>query len=130
MRRTVVFDSGAVIAAERNDERIRAIMFAARESRTVVLLPSMVLAETWRGRATHPLAAKFLASMDRFPALDATAAKRAGALLTEGGSIADANVVDVAIRSAPAVVVTSDPRDIRALLRIAASSADVQIRNL
>jgi hypothetical protein len=29
MRRTVVFDSGAVIAAERNDERIRAIMFVS-----------------------------------------------------------------------------------------------------
>jgi hypothetical protein len=130
MKRSVVFDSGAVIAAERNNPRVWAILNAAYESRSAVVMPATVIAETWRGPRTHPLAAKFLASMNQFPTLDASAAKRTGALLVGGGSITDANVVDVAIRAAPAVVVTSDPHDIRALLRTAASSADVQIQNL
>jgi hypothetical protein len=102
VKRTVVFDSGAVIAAERNDRRIWAILAAAEASRSAVMLPATVIAETWRGTKT----------------------------LAGGGSITDANVVDVAIHAAPAVVVTSDPHDIRALLKSSASSADVQIRGL
>ena len=121
---TVILDSGAIIAAERSDPRFTAFMAAARKRRTPVLVPTVVIAETWRGASTHPMAAKLLGSIDAFPALDVDGARRTGELLalSATAAIVDGTVVTLALRSRPSTIVTSDPRDIAQLLTAAGVS--------
>jgi hypothetical protein len=76
---TIVLDSGAVIASERNDARFAALLAAARKKRVSMLLPATVVAETWRGPSTHPRAARLLGSIDGFPELNLSASKSGGA---------------------------------------------------
>ena len=124
---TIVLDSGAVIASERNDARFAALLAAARKKRVSMLLPATVVAETWRGPSTHPRAARLLGSIDGFPELDLSAARRAGALLARSGTaaIVDGNVVDVAIAMRPSTIVTSDPGDVIELLQAAGISHEL-----
>ncbi|GAC1589136.1 MAG: hypothetical protein NVS3B28_15000 [Candidatus Velthaea sp.] len=116
---TIVLDSGAIIASERNDPRFTAIIAAARKKRTPILVPTTVLAETWRGSSTNALAAKLIGSVDEFPELTFVTAQRTGALLARSrtAAIVDGHVVEVAIRMRPATIVTSDPKDIMYVLQ-------------
>jgi fructose/tagatose bisphosphate aldolase len=77
----IVLDSGAIIASERNDPLIAAILKAARKNRSPVIVPASVVAETWRGPTTHPRASQLFGSIDAFPELSETSARRVGALL-------------------------------------------------
>lgn len=114
---TIVLDAGAVIAAERNDPLLTAIVKAAQASRTTMLLPATVLAETWRGAAAANVSA-FLKPVTAFPELTERSARSAGVRLakTDNPWIVDGNVVDIAISSRPSAIVTSDPSDIASLL--------------
>ena len=125
MTRTIVLDAGAVIAAERNDPALVALVKSARLRDAIVLIPAGVLAETWRGPSTNPRVARLLKTVDDFPPLDADCAKRIGTLLgaTRSASPVDASVAEVALRYAPSLVATSDPADIRALLQHAPRGA-------
>ncbi|GAC1541090.1 MAG: hypothetical protein NVS2B17_18070 [Candidatus Velthaea sp.] len=116
---TIVLDSGAIIASERNDPRFTAIIAAARKKRTPILVPTTVLAETWRASSTNALAAKLIGSVDEFPELTFVTAQRTGALLARSrtAAIVDGHVVEVAIRMRPATIVTSDPKDIMYVLQ-------------
>jgi predicted nucleic acid-binding protein len=121
VKRTLVLDAGALIAGDRNDPTIVALVKAARTRRASILLPAGALAEVWRSGANQANLARFLKAVDDVVAIDIDAAKRAGELL--GGSQLqvgpiDAHVSDVAIRNAPSLIVTSDRRDIESLLAI------------
>jgi predicted nucleic acid-binding protein len=117
----IILDSGAIIASERNDPIVAALLTAARKNRTPILLPATVVAEIWRGPSTHPRAAALLGSVDSFPELNEESAKRVGALLaiSKTAAVVDGNVVEVAIARPPATIVTSDVKDITHLLRSA-----------
>jgi predicted nucleic acid-binding protein len=117
----IILDSGAIIASERNDPTLAAILKAARRNRTPILVPATVVAETWRGPGTHPRAAQLFGSVDGFPGLDEPSARRVGALLaiSKTAAIVDGNVVAIAISVRPATIVTSDVSDITHLLRSA-----------
>lgn len=45
MTRTIVFDSGGLIAIERNDRRILALIKAARDTGATILIPAVAVAE-------------------------------------------------------------------------------------
>jgi hypothetical protein len=118
---TIVLDAGAIIASERNDRVLTAIVASARKRRNAIVAPASVIAQTWRGPSTHPLAAKFVGSIDMFPDLDVEVARRIGALLqrSKTADIVDGNVAEIAIGMRPSMIVTSDQSDVARLLSAA-----------
>jgi hypothetical protein len=117
----IILDSGAIIASENNDPTLAALLKAARKTRTPILVPATVVAETWRGPSTHPRTASLFGSVDGFPELNEKSAGQVGALLatSKTAAIVDGNVVAIAIAQPPATIVTSDVNDITHLLRSA-----------
>jgi hypothetical protein len=67
-------------------------------------------------------------TVDAFPPLDFDAAKRIGTRLGQvsGPSVIDGSVVDVALRNTPSLIATSDPDDLRELLKHV-PKADIEI---
>lgn len=114
MNRTIL-DAGALIALERNDRAMwSAIKLAALAGEDVVV-PTTVLAQVWRGKASQALLAKalqhcVLESFDRV-------AKQVGELCGKTGThdICDAHVAIVATAVGDALF-TSDPKDLRRLV--------------
>ena len=117
----IILDSGAIIASERNDPTLAAILKAARKNRTPILVPATVVAETWRGPSTHARTAHLFGSVDGFPELNEQSARHVGALLaiSKTAAIVDGNVVAIAIALRPATIVTSDVHDVTHLLKSA-----------
>lgn len=117
----IILDSGAIIASERNDPTLAAVLKAARKNRTPILVPATVVAETWRGPSTHARAAHLFGSVDGFPELNEQSARHVGALLaiSNTAAIVDGNVVAIAIALRPATIVTSDVHDVTHLLKSA-----------
>lgn len=119
MKRTIVFDTGALIAGDRNDPKIRAIIRAARDERATILVPAGCLAEAWRDGSSQANLARLMKSVHGVPALDAIAAVRAGERLVRVspsvGPI-DASVANIACSHSPSIIVTSDPNDMASLL--------------
>jgi predicted nucleic acid-binding protein len=117
----IILDSGAIIASERNDPTMAAILKAARKNRTPILVPATVVAETWRGPRAHARTAHLLGSVDGFPELNEQNARQVGGLLalSKTAAIVDGNVVAVAIALRPATIVTSDVNDVTHLLKSA-----------
>jgi predicted nucleic acid-binding protein len=117
----IILDSGAIIASERNDPTLAAILKAARKNRTPILVPATVVAETWRGPSTHARTAHLFGSVDGFPELNEQSARHVGALLaiSKTAAIVDGNVVAIAIALRPATIVTSDVHDVMHLLKSA-----------
>ena len=95
VKRTIVFDTGALIAGDRNGPEIRAIIRAARDERAMILVPTGSLAKTWRDGSSQANLARLMKNVHGMPALDAIAAVRAGD---------------------PSIIVTSDPNDMASLL--------------
>jgi hypothetical protein len=113
----VVFDTGALIALERNQRDVVVLVAEARRSNTTITVPAGCVAQTWRDPRRQARVAGFL----RLPnvnvvALDDAEARRVGLLLAAAGAtdIVDAHVALCALRG-PQVVLTSDPQDIRRL---------------
>ncbi len=120
----VVLDAGAFIAFEKGDTVMRARLAAARRLGVDVVTTAPVVGQVWRdGRRQALLAALVAATNVRAP--DATSAKRAGELLrrTHGSDIVDALVAELARNGD--TVVTSDPRDLGALIAAAGTRAAI-----
>ena len=113
--RPVVLDTGALIAFERNDRRIRTLVELAIANRGALHAPAGVIAQAWRDGRTQARIARLLCSgVVSITALDADEARAVGVLCRETGvsDVVDASVVLLARRHS-ARVVTSDPHDIR-----------------
>jgi hypothetical protein len=115
---TVVYDAGALVAAERNDRSMWAQHRVWIERGTVPAVPAPVLAQVSRSPRQAQLR-RLLRGCD-VVAFDEPAAHAAGALLATSGTtdIADAAVVVLA-RARLAPIATSDRRDIEQLLEAA-----------
>ena len=111
-------DAGALIAIERRDERILALLERASERGGVVFaVPVPVLAQVWRGSARQAQLARFLALPEvEIVACDAPSARAAGVLYGAAGTadVVDAFVV-VCARERGHRVVTSDAGDLALL---------------
>ena len=113
----VTLDAGALIALDRNDRRIIALLARATEIAAPVTIPATALAQAIR----HPARQARLARLIRQPttqlvALDGPDATLVGILLaaTRTTDIADAHVV-ICARRVGQPIVTSDPRDLSRL---------------
>jgi hypothetical protein len=115
--RTLVLDSGAFIASEKQRRLVATLVdFAARQG-NVVVAPASVIAETWREPTSYALTFT-LGLLDEVEPLDLQRAKVVGRLLGRAHTrqIVDASVAEAASRHRPSVVLTSDADNIMALL--------------
>jgi predicted nucleic acid-binding protein len=119
----LILDSGALIAFERGDQQIAAYLLQASLRTRPPLLPTAVIAETWRGGSRSALIARAMQSC-RPIELTEELARRAGELLGRHASllrqrqkslVVDAIVVMTAASLGGGRILTSDPGDIGAL---------------
>lgn len=107
-------DAGALIAIERGDPRMRALLAdAVRRGWSVGVVPE-VIAQAWRGGPRQARLAAFLQAADlECPAYDAMTARAVGVVC---GTSGHADVVDVHVVLHAVVedraVVTTDPGDL------------------
>jgi predicted nucleic acid-binding protein len=106
-----VFDTGALISAERGKERARRFLSLVQLGRAQLLIPLPVIAEWWRGRSDAR--EEILATSRVVASLEAS--KAAGVAL---GRVRDVNAkltIDAIVMAtaalADAMVVTGDPKD-------------------
>jgi hypothetical protein len=111
----VTYDTGALIAAERNDRAMWALHAGFLAEEVVPTVPAAVLAEAWRGGSRQAVLARFLALCD-VEDLTERRARDVGVLVGKSGhdDVVDVAVVEGAIRRRDAVV-TSNPTHIGAI---------------
>jgi predicted nucleic acid-binding protein len=121
---TVVYDAGVLVAAARNDRRAWAEHKARLEVGIVPSVPSPVLAQVSRSPQQAQLR-RFLTGCAVVP-FGESEAHEAGRLLgkTRTADVVDAVVVTVALRQ-NAIILTSDPADLKRLVR--ASGREVAV---
>lgn len=119
----IVYDTGALLAAERYDPDFLALHDELTHAHVRPLVPVVVLAQAWRGGPQHQIS-RVLKGCDILPD-DLRAGRAAGAACAASGTrdVVDAIVVVTAVRH-QASVVTSDSGD---LARIA-DSVGVKLR--
>ena len=110
----LTLDTGALLALERRDRRVRALLRTALTAQRPIAIPAGVIAQAWRGGPRQAEIARLLASETvRCVWLDEWEAKEVGLL---SGRCGHADIVDVHValiaRRRGDVVVTSDPGDI------------------
>lgn len=112
-------DAGALIAVERADRRVTALLTAARARGERLAVPAGALAQVWRdGRRQARLSALLRSRAVDVVPLDDVDARLAGQLcgLRRTKDVVDASVVACAIRRG-GVVLTSDLEDLQRLER-------------
>lgn len=111
----LVLDTGALIAAERADGKVAAMVEEAQELGGHIVVPASVLAQVWRG---GPRSARVARLIDGsvVDVLDEDRAKEVGRRLgkRERDDVVDAHVVCCAVERLAAIL-TSDLRDAEAL---------------
>jgi hypothetical protein len=101
----VTYDTGALIAAERNDRRMWALHAGLLAEEVVPVVPAPVLAEAWRGGPRQASLARLLAMCD-VEEMSVEQARNVGVLAgkAEHDDIVDVAVVEGAVRRGDAVV--------------------------
>lgn len=112
----LTLDAGALIAIDRGDERMIALIRSAQRKALPLTVPAGALAQAWRGGASQARLAGFLRTRRDPPAvapLDGRVARAAGELCgrTRTSDVIDASVV-LAARARRQHIVTSDPDDL------------------
>lgn len=121
-------DTGALVAESKGNRRVRVLIREALTEGAVLIVPAIVVTETYRGNPQDVLLNRLL---DRV-VIDVAGfelAKVAGRLLAVTGTsnAPDAQVVAVALRRAPCIILTSDEQDITALVN---GRSDIRVVNV
>lgn len=110
-----VFDTGALIAAERGKARAARFLQLVRAGRARILIPLPVVAEWWRARSD--VREEILAAGEVVASV--TAAQAAGVALGKPRDVGATLTIDAIVMAtaalADAVVVTGDPADFERL---------------
>nr|WP_315201906.1 PIN domain-containing protein [Actinomyces oris] len=110
-------DTGALLALERGDSRVRALLRRASETGLPLSVPAGVVAQAWRGGPRQARIARLLADPSVHVApLDDMTARAVGLLCGRSGhrDIVDVHVALLAQEQGHTVV-TSDPEDLSAV---------------
>lgn len=121
---SLVLDAGALMAIDRRDRRVGALLRVAQQERIVVRTSPAAVAQVWRHGARQAQLARTLAGVAA-PLLDLDIGKRLGLLL---GVTNSCDVVDAHVASLAQVgdqVLTSDPDDLKRLLDALSVDASV-----
>jgi hypothetical protein len=113
----LTLDAGALIAFDRNERRVIALISRALHHRYTLAVPAAVVGQVWRNGRQQARLARLLGSNEvTVAALDDQAARAAGQLCGVRGTsdVIDASVV-LCARQHGHQIATSDPDDLRAL---------------
>jgi predicted nucleic acid-binding protein len=116
----LILDSGAVVALARRDPAARAYVERALTQNDLVVLPAVVIAETTRGGGQDAPVNQVVKAVNEVTPTTERTARQAGRLLGTSprrGMTVDALVAAEAVAHGPAVVLTSDPKDMSELLQ-------------
>ncbi|MPY88946.1 MAG: twitching motility protein PilT [Luteitalea sp.] len=105
----VTYDTGALVAAERNDRRMWALHAAFLATEVVPTVPAPVLAEAWRGGPRQASLPRLLAMCEVEPMTE-DQARQVGILAGKAAhdDIVDVTVVEGAIRRRDTVVTSNE----------------------
>ena len=116
---SLILDAGALVAVERGDRDIVALVKRERLAERAPLTHGGVIAQVWRGGVgRQAMLARFLAGVD-VEALDVGLGKRAGLLLGRSGGADAIDAAIVCLAGDGDEILTSDPNDLRALAEAA-----------
>ncbi len=121
----LVFDAGGLIALDRGNREVGAILAIAAEAGIDAVTSSACVAQAWRDPARQARLTRALAGFVERP-LDAATARDSGLLL---GRAHTADIADAAVAllvEDDDIVLTSDPDDIEHLLAVAGRCARVR----
>ncbi|MGH3754187.1 MAG: PIN domain-containing protein [Pseudonocardiaceae bacterium] len=120
---TLVYDTGALLAAERGDRTMWAVHRRGLDRAGQAVVPAVVLGQAWRG-GPQPQLSRLLKGCV-IESFDENIGRAVGRLLRDTGTadVVDAHVVLTALRYRAAVL-TSDPDDLQRL----AATAKVRLR--
>jgi PIN domain len=112
-----VLDAGALIALDRGDKRMIALLHQALGQGRTFRVPAGVVGQAWRDGRTQVTLARFLQSEEvEIVPLDEQLARTCGELC---GAVGSADVIDASVvilaRQRRDPIVTSDPNDLRRL---------------
>jgi PIN domain nuclease of toxin-antitoxin system len=113
---TVVLDAGALIAIDKRDRAVGAMLRVLQRDDVPVVTSAAVVAQAWRDPRRQVNLARVLTGVD-IAALDDVAAKKVGELLRVNGTSALADAHVALLVQPQERVLTSDEADIKALLR-------------
>lgn len=111
------YDTGALIAGDRNDRRMWALHVGFIAEEVVPTVPAPVVAEAWRGGPRQASLARMLAGCD-IEGMTADQARRVGELAgrADHGDVVDVAVVEGAARRGDDVILTSNESHIRQVI--------------
>ncbi|WP_314875340.1 PIN domain-containing protein [Actinomyces oris] len=113
----LTLDTGVLLALERGDSRVRALLRRALETGLPLSIPAGVVAQAWRGGPRQARVARLLADPSvHVASLDDMTARAVGLLCERSGhrDIVDVHVALLAQEQGHTVV-TSDPEDLSAV---------------
>ena len=113
----IVLDAGALIALDRGDKRMIALLQRSLAQGRAFRVPAGVVGQAWRDGRDQSTLARFLRSVEvQVVALDEQLARACGELCgaTNSPDVIDASVVILA-RVRRDIIITSDPKDLRRL---------------
>src|ERR1700722_5841483 len=121
----LVLDTGGLIAVDRRDRNVGAMLRVAQQERMSVRTSAAVVAQVWRSGPLQANLARVLAGIET-AALDTFAGRSVGEVLALSST---ADVVDghlgIIVRSGDTVL-TSDPKDIKKILNARGASATLR----
>lgn len=121
----LVFDSGALIALERGDRAIAALLATAAKSGAEAVTSTACVAQVWRNPTRQTRLARALAGfLERD--LDAARARDCGTLLARSGTSDIADAAVSLLVDGGDTILTSDPHDIERLLDAAGTRARIR----
>jgi hypothetical protein len=120
----VTYDTGALVAAERNNRQMWALHAGYLAEEVIPAVPAPVLAEAWRGGSRQASLSRLLRMCDTEP-MSEELARLAGVLAGKSGhdDIVDVSVVEGAVRRGDAVVTSNMTR-----IRMVADATGVRLR--
>jgi hypothetical protein len=121
----LVFDAGALIALDRGDRAVGALLAVAAQAGADAVTSSACIAQVWRNPSRQARLTRALAGLLEWP-LDATCARRSGVLLALAGTSDIADAAVALLVGDGDTVLTSDPEDIRLLLDARGTTARVR----
>lgn len=122
----LVLDTGALIAVDRGDRRLGAVLHEAARHSVDAITTSACVAEAWRDPARQARLARALVGIIERP-LDPPAARQCGALLARSRTSQVADAAVALLAQDGDVVLTVDAEDIQHLLDTANTAAHVRV---
>lgn len=124
----VTYDTGALLAGERNDRDMWLLHGAFLDLGVTPTVPVTVLAQAWRGGPRQAALSRLLQQC-RIEPMSEDQAREVGLLLglSDTADVVDATVVATALRNQDTSILTSDPKDLRAIADLLGFDVNIEV---